>query len=226
MARIVAHRGASAAFPPGNTLEAFADAVVQGAEWVELDVHLSADGQVVVHHDPILGDGRVIGELSVSELPDFIPTLAAALVSCHPLSVNVEIKPDGPDELRPLLIERVVELLLSSGPEREFLVTSFDHDIVDTVRSLAPSIATGLLTFDGAALVDDLERAASGGHSAINPWFAIVDRDFVDRAHGRGVEVNVWTVDEPDHIREMADIGVDAIITNVPRVCRDVISAR
>lgn len=225
MALIVAHRGASAAFPPGNTIEAFADAVAQGADWVELDVHLTADGEVVVHHDPVLSDGRVVGAITATELPDFVPTLAEALAACHPLAVNVEIKPDGVDELRPLLVERVVALLDSLGAEREFLVTSFDHDIVDRVRGLTPTIPTGLLTFDGASLGADLDRAVNGGHSAINPWFAIIDRAFVEHAHTSGVAVNVWTVDGPEHIRQMLDIGVDAIITNVPRACREVMDA-
>jgi glycerophosphoryl diester phosphodiesterase len=224
MALIVAHRGASAAVPPGNTLEAFAEAVVERADWVELDVHLTADGHVVVHHDPILADGRALGELSAADLPIWIPTLTASLARCHPLAVNVEIKPDGPDALRPLLIERVVELLLSFDGDREFLVTSFDHDIVDAVRAMAPTLPTGLLTFDPTSCAAVLDRAVADGHRAINPWFAIVDRSLVERAHAAGVEVNVWTVDDPDQMRTMIDIGVDAIITNVPRLCRDVIS--
>jgi len=226
MALVVAHRGASAAVPPGNTVEAFAEAVAQGADWVELDVHLTADGEVIVHHDPVLADGRVIGELAVAELPDFIPMLRDVLHSCSPLGVNVEIKPDGLMPLRALLIERVVELLVSFDGEREFLVTSFDHDIVDEVRALAPTLATGVLNADGGSLESDLERAARDGHVAINPWHGLVDRKFVDRAHALGVAVNVWTVDGEQQIRTLSEAGVDAIITNVPRFCREVLSAQ
>lgn len=224
MTYVVAHRGASAACPPGNTVEAFHEAVVEGAEWVELDVHLTADGEIVVHHDPVLADGRSLGELTRSQLPTSIPTLADALHACSPLAVNVEIKPDGPDSLRPQLIENVVALLLSFGDAREFLVTSFDHDIVDQVRGLAPTLPTGLLNADGASLEAHLERASRDGHRAINPWYGIVDQSFVDRAHALGIAVNVWTVDDPDHIRSLANMGVDAIITNVPRRCRDALN--
>ncbi|MCX6509747.1 MAG: glycerophosphodiester phosphodiesterase [Actinobacteria bacterium] len=226
MALVVAHRGASAAVPPGNTVEAFAEAVAQGADWVELDVHLTADGEVIVHHDPVLADGRVIGELAVAELPDFIPMLRDVLHSCSPLGVNVEIKPDGLMSLRALLIESVVELLVSFDGEREFLVTSFDHDIVDEVRALAPTLPTGLLNADGGSLEADLERAARDGHAAINPWQGLVDQKFVDRAHALGVAVNVWTVDGEQQIRTLSEAGVDAIITNVPRFCREVLSAQ
>ncbi|MEJ6510772.1 MAG: glycerophosphodiester phosphodiesterase [Actinomycetota bacterium] len=224
MALVVAHRGASAAVPPGNTVEAFVEAVEQGADWVELDVHLTSDGEVIVHHDPFLADGRFIGELAVNELPDFIPTLRNVLRSCWPLGVNVEIKPDGLASLRSLLIERVVELLVSSDEGREFLVTSFDHDIVDEVRALAPTLPTGLLNARGESLESDLERAARDGHVAINPWHGFVDRKFVDRAHSLGVAVNVWTVDGEQEIRTLSEVGVDAIVTNVPRFCRQVLS--
>lgn len=226
MALVVAHRGASAAFPPGNTIEAFVDAVAQNADWVELDVHLSADGHVVVHHDPVLADGRMIGELDASELPRFIPTLAEALDACAPLGVNVEIKPDGPASMRPRLIEAVVGLLLAFEGPREFLVTSFDHDICDAVRALAPSIPTGLLNSNIGTLEADLIRASRDGHVAINPWFGAASPDFIRRAHDAGIAVNVWTVDDPEHMRSLIDAGVDAIITNVPSVCRELLSER
>jgi glycerophosphoryl diester phosphodiesterase len=226
MVNVVAHRGASAANPPGNTIAAFAEAVKQGADWVELDVHLTADGEVVVHHDPVLADGRVLGELSAADLPDHIPTLAKALVACSPLAVNVEIKPDGVDALRPSLIAKVVELLQSEPTSREFLVTSFDHDICDQVRALDATVPTGLLNAHGNSLQTDLDRAGSAGHVAINPWYGLVTKEFVDRAHALGVVVNVWTVDDPEQMRALDEMGVDAIITNVPSLCREVLSAR
>jgi len=226
MVNVVAHRGASAANPPGNTIAAFAEAVKQGADWVELDVHPTADGEVVVHHDPVLADGRVLGELSAADLPDHIPTLAKALVACSPLAVNVEIKPDGVDALRPSLIAKVVELLQSEPTSREFLVTSFDHDICDQVRALDATVPTGLLNAHGNSLQTDLDRAGSAGHVAINPWYGLVTKEFVDRAHALGVVVNVWTVDDPEQMRALDEMGVDAIITNVPSLCREVLSAR
>ena len=226
MVNVVAHRGASAANPPGNTIAAFAEAVAQGADWVELDVHLTADGEIVVHHDPVLADGRVLGELSAVDLPDVIPTLAEALAACSPLAVNVEIKPDGVDSLRSTLIAKVVELLQSEAPSRDFLVTSFDHDICDQVRSLDATLPTGLLNAHGDSLQTDLDRAESAGHVAINPWFGLVTKEFVDRAHALGIAVNVWTVDDPEQMRALADMGVDAIITNVPSLCREVLSER
>jgi glycerophosphoryl diester phosphodiesterase len=75
-------------------------------------------------------------------------------------------------------------------------------------------------------LQTDLDRAESAGHVAINPWFGLVTKEFVDRAHALGIAVNVWTVDDPEQMRALADMGVDAIITNVPSLCREVLSER
>ena len=95
MTLVVAHRGASAVHAE-NTIPAFVAAREMGADWVELDVRLTADGVPVVHHDPVLTDGRVIRSLSVGDLPDELPTLEAAIESCAPLGVNIEIKSTPP----------------------------------------------------------------------------------------------------------------------------------
>ena len=223
MTLVVAHRGASAAFPPGNTIEAFLGAVQEQADWVELDVHLTADGQVVVHHDPVLADGGVIGEMERAQLPSFVPTLREAMDACGPLSINVEIKPDGPDALRPRLIDEVVALLNAADRSDRFLVTSFDHDVVDAVRALDPGLPTGLLLFDGSR-DRVLDRAEANGHVAINPWAPLVDEEFVERAHSCGIGVNVWTVDDPEQFRLLRAMNVDSIITNVPLLCRTVLN--
>src|SRR3954465_13219995 len=98
MVKVIAHRGASAAAPE-NTVEAFRLARELGADMVELDARRTADGQVIVHHDAHLADGRAIVELSRSELPTHVCDLADALDACEGMQVNIEIKnwPDDPD---------------------------------------------------------------------------------------------------------------------------------
>lgn len=223
---VVAHRGASAAHPPGNTLAAFTASVALGADWVELDVHLTADGVPVVHHDPDLADGRNLGDLRHVDLPAHVPTLAESIEACGPLGVNVEIKPDGPARLRDALIDAVVDLLVSLGRPERFLITSFDHSITARVRALAPALPTGLLTMEAAGLEAVVDRAVDEGHSAVVPWWALVDEPFVHRTHGRGVAVNVWTVDDPGAMGRLVVMGVDAVITNVPDVGRTVVSGQ
>ena len=224
MTLVIAHRGASAQHPPGNTLEAFAAAGQMGADWVELDVHALADGGLVVHHDPSLPDGRALDEISTDELPQWVPLLEASLMICKPMGVNVEIKPDGPIELRAALVADTVDLLLRLGPPERFLVTSFDWGIITSVRERAPQVPTGLLTTEDPMTDGLLDRVVAAGHRAVNPWNGRVTPSMVAAAHGLGLAVNVWTVDDPARIIELATMGVDAIITNVPDRCRAVLS--
>lgn len=223
MTLVVAHRGASAAHPPGNTLAAFTASIELGADWVELDVHLTVDGIPVVHHDPDLADGRSLGALRRADLPDLVPTLAESIRACGPLGVNVEIKPDGPECLREALIETVVDLLVSLGRPERFLVTSFDHSMMARVRAIDARVPTGLLTMEAAGLDDLVDRAVDEGHAAVVPWWGLIDASFVDRTHERGVAVNVWTVDDPRAMSRLVTMGVDAIITNVPDIGRSVV---
>jgi glycerophosphoryl diester phosphodiesterase len=224
MTLVVAHRGASAAHPPGNTLDAFRGAVTLGADWVELDVRPTADGALAVHHDAELPDGRTIAALAAAELPEWVPLLDAALDACGGLGVNVEIKADCPPATHDGLVVAVVDLLSGLGAPERFLVTSFAWELMDRVRALAPGLATGLLAFDLASGPDPVAAAVGGGHRAVNPWDPFVDETLVARAHAAGVEVNTWTVDDPARIAALAGLGVDAVITNVPDVARAVLS--
>ena len=209
MTLVIAHRGASAAHPPGNTLEAFRAARDLGADWVELDVRPSADGALVVHHDAELPDGRPVASVAAGDRPAFVPLLSEALDACDGMGVNVEIKRepgapwDDPD-LGPTA--DVLALLEALGRPERFLVTSFDPAVLDRVRSLAPGLPSGVLCLDPRADPDPLALAADGGHVALNPWDPLVDAALVDRAHERGLAVNVWTVDDPARMAELAGV--------------------
>lgn len=232
---VIAHRGASAAYPE-NTLAAFAGAADLGADWVELDVHRSADGVAVVHHDAAFADGRRIDQLAVADLPGSVPTLAAVLELCRSrgLGVNVEIKsdprrPDHDDAYKVVDVALAAMLdplagadePLGDGSDR-FLVTSFDPGCLDAVRARS-SFATGQLGFDIRDVGALLAAAVAAGHTAVNPWDPVVDGSFVDRAHDAGLRVFPWTVDDPERMRALVDLGVDGIISNVPDVARSVV---
>jgi glycerophosphoryl diester phosphodiesterase len=222
---VIGHRGASAAFRE-NTLAAFTGAVAQGADGVELDVRRTLDGQMAISHDDRLPDGTVVVETALADLPPHVPDLAAALDACAPLAVvNVEIKnwPDDKDfDASERLAEQVVALLdqrgeLASG---RFLISCFHLPTVDRVHELAPGLPTAWLL----GLVDDparlVDKVAEHGHVAVHPHHLFVDQTFVDRAHAAGLKLNTWTCNDPDRIRELAGIGVDALVTDVPDVAR------
>ena len=221
MTLVFAHRGASAVAPE-NTLLAFETAVAMGADGVELDVRRTLDGGMAVHHDAQLADGRLICEVSTADLPDHVPSLPEALAACGGLVVNVEIKnwPRDPDHDPSLLLADAVVPVVAPMGERA-IVSSFNIADVDRVRALDPAVPTGTLaTFgpDGDVAGRFVDRARRRGHTAVHPHHGAVTAHLVDLAHAAGMRVNTWTVDDPDRIRQLAALGVDAIVTNVPDV--------
>ena len=223
---VIGHRGASAAHPE-NTLAAFQGAIDQGADGVELDVRRTADGALALCHDEVLPDGRAVVVVQQAELPPEVPTLAQALDACRPLAVvNVEIKnwpADGDFDRGEQVAAAVVALLEARGElaDGRILVSSFHLPTIDRVRALAPGLATGWLLGVAEDLGPLVDQAAAAGHVAVHPHHAFVDAALVARAHAAGLAVNTWTCDDPDRIRWLADLGVDAVITNVPDIARE-----
>ena len=225
---IYAHRGASADHPE-NTVAAFHGARQQGADRVELDVRLTHDGGLVVHHDPVFPDGRLVWDTPAAECPPHTVELAVALDACSGMGVNVEIK-NSPGDLGGdhvphdlAVVDLVVELLArrrSDGRDSHVEVSSFDGVSLERVRVLDPALPTAQLGFDLGSDVDLLTRLARIGHVAVNPWDPFVDAELVVTCAELGLDVNVWTVDDPDRIRQLASFGVRGIITNQPAAAR------
>lgn len=228
MVRVIAHRGASAAAPE-NTVEAFHLARELGADWVELDARRCADGAIVVHHDDVLADGRVIVEMNLSELPPGVCTLAAALDACEPMAVNIEIKnwpTDRDFDETDLVAAEVVAEVRRRHAHGSVLVSCFHRPTLDRVRELDPAIPTAfLLMHPGAGTTWEQLAAdvAAGGHGALHPWDGAVDETVVAAAAAHGLEVNVWTVDDPDRMAALIALGVHGLCTNVPDVARGVV---
>ncbi len=218
MTLVIAHRGASRA-ERENTITAFERAVEFGADGIELDVRRTADDVLVVHHDAVLGDGRVLRQVPLGELPDHVPTLSAALDACAGAFVNVEIKndPSEPDfDPSEWAAHRTVVELGRRGADTRWLVSSFRLETVDLVRSLAVNVRTAWLVV--AAGEAELDATVANGHVAIHPYVKTLDANVIRRAHARGLAVNTWTCDDPDRMRELIAWGVDGICTNVPDI--------
>ena len=219
---IVAHRGASADHPE-NTVEAFVGAKEQGADGVELDVRLSADDVLVLHHDAHLPDGRMVREVMADELPESVPSLAEALEATNPLFTNIELKnlrsdPDY-DAVEGLAIA-VAGLIAAFEAHERVLVSSFDLDSVLRIRATDPDVPLGWLVWGQADPAQLIGRVEAHGFQAIHPHDLLVDAAFVRRAHDAGIAVNVWTVDDPERGLALVEMGVDAIITNTPALMR------
>jgi len=215
--KVFAHRGASRQ-ETENTIAAFEAARNMGADGVELDVRPSADGLLVVHHDPTLADGGQISRMFSNDLPAWVPSLEPVLEACGDLIVNIEIKsePDDPDyDSSGTFLEKLVGLVSTRQMGDLALISSFNWEMLAGVRALDPTIRTAVLSKgrDG-----DIAHAVAGGHVAVHPWCRDVTERYIADAHGSGLLVNVWTVDDPDEMRTLARFGVDGIVTNVPDI--------
>ncbi|HEX9854465.1 MAG TPA: glycerophosphodiester phosphodiesterase family protein [Acidimicrobiia bacterium] len=220
---VFAHRGASA-LAPENTVAAFARAVEVGADGVELDVRLTRDGTMVVHHDASIPRFGIIADRTFDDLrtaAPSVPTLEEAVAACADLVVNIELKNDpaepdfdGDHSVADLVVEWAARW------RHRVVVSSFNHDTVTRVRHLDPAVATGQLVDRTAYLDSELDGAAESGHLYVIPHKRHMRSDpagVVAAAAGRGLQLIVWTVDGARSQRELAAAGVAAIVCNNPK---------
>jgi glycerophosphoryl diester phosphodiesterase len=240
----IGHRGASAAAPQ-NTLAAFRKAVELGADGVELDVQLSADGAVVVIHDFTVdkttnGTGRVadktLAELKALDAgsrfsPHFagerIPTLAEVFEAIDGrLLVNIELK--APDKnWNTALVGPVLEIVRSHGMQAQVLFSSFNPHVLYAMKQLAPDIPAGALySSDSLAYVRRAWLEPFIPHEARHPHYSMVTGPIVEWCHAHSLRVNTWTVDDPAEMRRLVAAGVNSIITNKPDVLKSVLQTR
>ena len=233
--QITAHRGASMQRPE-NTMAAFAEAAEQGADWIELDVHESADGMIFVMHDSnflrTTGYDANVWELTwkeISELdaghffsPDYagekIPLLSEVLAfaSENGLNLNIELKPTGHEKN---LVESVISLIQEYEYEENCVVTSQSYAAVEKVRECSDRIRTVYVSGLAYGAVNRMTAADAFSVQSVS-----ISRSLVRNLHNRGIEVYAWTVDSRKNINRMIDYGVDNIITNNVPLARKCIS--
>lgn len=230
---IYAHRGASA-YAPENTLAAFRLALEQGADGIELDAKLSADGEVVVIHDQTVdrttqGKGRV-NQLAISELKKLdagswkgdaftgekIPTLAEVFASVGgKLKINVELTNySSPQDGLP---EKALALVQEYHLEDSVLFSSFLLSNLAAVRRVWPEAPVGILADPGIKGLRNrskLSREISPDY--LHPYFLDVSRRLVEREKAAGRLLNVWTVNSLIVMRKLIRFGVAGIITDDP----------
>jgi len=232
---VIAHRGASA-MAPENTLAAFRLGAAERADFVELDVQESLDGEVVVVHDSdlmkVAASPMKIWEHTLAELrsvdigshkgPEFkderVATLAEALAACKGKSgVLVELKSYGHNDR---LEEKVAAIVEAAGMENDCMFMSLDHYQVGRMKRLRPSWRVGVLV-----------AKALGDITSLHADFVAVEarmatRRFVRRAHRAQQDVYVWTVNDPAWMLAAMSSGVDGLITDRPALAREVIARR
>lgn len=211
---LISHRGAHQTLPE-NSIPAFLRAIELGADAIELDVHATSDGVVIVHHDPVVkaeGKARTrIADLSLSELARFplahgveIPTLQEVLDAVGDRAkVYVEIKAA---DIEPLVVRCIRESGASCA------VHGFDHRAVKIVKMIFPAIRTGVL--EVARHIDPVASLVAAGAEDLWQEVSSIDEDLVARAHSVDARVIAWTADDPDQWRTLNEIGVDGICTD------------
>lgn len=224
----VAHRG-GAKLNPENTMAAFEKAIQLGCDAFELDIHFSADRDLVVIHDDTLDrtshKAGVVHEMTLAQLQAAdasIPSLRQALRAARGhCKVLVEIKHPGHGPR----YEGIEEVLLRQLGEEKMLdqvvVISFERLSLKRLREQSSGLQTGLLV-GGATDV-----AAAHRELAINwiaPHFGMVNRAYVEQAHKLGLRVNTWTVNEEAVMRQLVEAGCDSITSDRPDLLKQVLS--
>lgn len=221
---VIAHRGASG-YEVENSLAAFRAAVDRGADAVELDVHTTADGALIVHHGEKVGE-HFIAHASLHEVREHllpngecIPTLDEALAVIVPgLIAFVEIK-----AVPPRLDDKLFDLLERAGALDRVALHGFDHRVIHRMGEKRPHIRRGVLSasypMHPVRCLEDADASILWQHRSH------VDQALVAAMRAAGMTLFVYTVNEPDEIRRLASLGVDGICTDFPDLARAAVDA-
>jgi glycerophosphoryl diester phosphodiesterase len=221
---VIAHRGASAD-EHENSLAAFRLAIAQGADGIELDVHATADGAIIVYHDADLNDHPICNLQSAivlsHRLPNGepIPTLAQALALITPRATAfVELK-----SLPPEADSALVALFEAAPRPDRCHIHSFDHRIIRRLTANHQLLTTHAGILSGSYTLEPAESVRAAGAQTLWQHRDLVDRPLAAQIHDAGFRLYAWTVDRPDRMRELIADGVDGICTNHPALAREVI---
>jgi len=243
---VAAHRGGAALWPE-NSLLAFRESLALGVDALELDLHMTADGEIVVLHDPTLertttARGRV-RDLKLAELAgvrlktrdgavtdERIPTFAQVLDLAALAAVELlpEIKVDANRQRYDGIEEKVLALVRARGLQARTTIQAFQVETIRRLRELEPKARTMLLVARGdverdrARPAEAVGRARDLGATDLGMNHRLIDADVMAAARAAGVRVSAWTVNEEADIRRMVDLGVDVVMSDRPDVAKKV----
>lgn len=230
---VTVHRGYSAAYPE-NTIPAFKGAIQVGADWAELDVQQTADGEVIVMHDSNLkrttGLDKEVWQVTWDEIKDLdngswfdkkyqtvrIPTLEEVLKVCRgKIHLNIEIKPSGHDKD---LEEQVAKLLKKYHMRDTCVVSSLKYDSLRKIKEADDSIETAYITSVSYGNFTNLEYA--DGYSVES---TLLSKSFINKAQKAGKQIYVWTVNSEERLEKVVGMGIDNVITDDPVMAKELI---
>ena len=217
---VIAHRGASG-YALENSIAAFREAAARGADGIELDVHATADGDFVVHHDPTISGVGPIADLAAARLSSHrlangepLPTLGDALAAAAGLDVWVEVK-----RLAPRWDEALLQTLGRGPTPARYAVHSFDHRIIARLGEHETTLRRGVLLT--SYLVDPVAAVHAADADTLWMQADFIDRDLVETMAEVGLAVIAWTVNGEAEVRRLAALGVQGICGNYPDLIRE-----
>ncbi|MCI8803535.1 MAG: glycerophosphodiester phosphodiesterase [Oscillibacter sp.] len=240
MTKNFAHRGYSGKYPE-NTMLAFRKAVEAGADGIELDVQLTRDGEPVILHDEQVdrttdGTGWV-KDLTLAELRKLdasylytgqygfnpVPTLReyCEFIRDLPVITNIEMK-TGVFEY-PGMDEKVWDMIQEYRLEEKVIISSFNHYTILRMRELAPALKYGFLS--ETWIIDAGKYCHEHGVACYHPMFRSLTQEAVAELKQYGLEINTYTVNTEEDVRDLAAKGIDAVIGNFPEMTRDVLAS-
>jgi len=232
----VAHRG-DPLVKPQNTESAFRSALQYDIDMIETDTNLTKDGVPVIIHDQSvdhLSDGKgPVADMTLAQLKklDFGSWMGEAftgerimtldelleLIEGADVALNLEIK-NGPI-VYPNIAEAVLSIIADHKMGGRVIISSFDHRLIKSVKSIDPKILTGILYHAG--LIDHITPAKNARADGIHPEHSTVTNELIAAAKEAGLFVNTWTVDDVERMRKLRDMGVSGIISNHPGLLVD-----
>jgi glycerophosphoryl diester phosphodiesterase len=231
---VTAHRGASA-YAPENTLSAVELAIKMKADYAEIDVQETADGEIILLHDGSLkrttGTDMNIWQMEYKELDtldagswfsgkfksESIPSLTQLLDSVRGrIKLNIELKTNGHEKE---LAERTVKIIKEKNFHSECILTSFSYSQLKKVKEIEPDLRTGLIF---SKMPADINIFTNNSIDLLSVHYSLVNEVFMKSANDAGKEVHVWTVNDEDEMKRLIKLGVKSIITNYPDKLRQI----
>jgi glycerophosphoryl diester phosphodiesterase len=231
----VAHRGASG-YAPENTMAAFDKARDMKADYIEIDVQRSKDGQLVIIHDTTVnrttdGTGNV-KDLTLDQLRSLdagsfkgeqfagekIPTFEEVLDRYHgKIGILIEMKsPELYPGIEEMVAAELQERNLDKPQNNKIIIQSFNFDSVKKMNALLPKVPMGVLTSSKAHTTDEALQEIAAYADYFNPSYGLVTKELVDKVHALGMGISSWTVRSHEAAQFLIDMKVDAIITDYP----------
>lgn len=225
--KIISHRGRTSKNSEDNTLKAVNDAINLKIDMVEVDIRRTKDSQVICFHDPVL-NGMALKDMTYSEIIELnpnVPTLEQVLLlSRDKIEVDVEFKEQGYEK-------EVISMILDYFNYENFIVKSFNMDVVKKVKEIDEKIKVGMLLGSEISFSQllgvvyeslFLHKFNESGADFISPYYKLYEAGWINRFVSQGIPIQVWTVNDQDLLKTLIHQEVDSVVTDTPEIAQKI----